>query len=232
MILGIDTTGEACSVALLDQDLTLVASNFRLLGSGHAEALFPMMEEMFEEAGASRNGVSRIIVTTGPGSFTGVRVGVSAAKGLGLGLSCPVQGISVLQLLAAQAFGAERALERLMVANDARRSQVYIQSFERLRGGQFKALEAARVTSLDELNGLLVKGRDQEKLLIGSAAGLVSLDAGSRVEARQLNPDMAALGDVLRLIPEEYYSDQPQAFYLRPPDAKPQAAPAWQQKEG
>ena len=160
------------------------------------------------------------------------RVGVSAAKGLGLGLSCPVQGISVLQLLAAQAFGADRALERLMVANDARRSQVYIQSFERLRGGQFKALEAARVTSLDELNGLLVKGRDQEKLLIGSAAGLVSLGTGSGVEARQLNPDMAALGDVLRLIPEEYFSDQPQAFYLRPPDAKPQAAPAWRQEKG
>jgi len=216
MILGIDTTGEACSMALLDEGLGLVSSRFRLIGSGHAEALFPMMEELFKDAGISRNAVKRIIVTTGPGAFTGVRVGVSAARALGLGLSCPVHGISVFQLLAAQAVGTGPVPARLIVANDARRSQVYIQSFGKSQSigrssdGQLGELDQAKVISLEQFDLLLgqidkaakkneaatkKKGRI---LLAGTAAGLAPKRVIGLIEARKLDPDMAALGDAMR----------------------------------
>ena len=98
MILGIDTSAGQCAVALLGDGVFVRAQPMQ---RGHAEALFPMIEEVLTDAGADMAALRRIGVCTGPGSFTGVRVGVSAARGLALGLGIPAVGISRLAAVAA-----------------------------------------------------------------------------------------------------------------------------------
>lgn len=104
MILGIDTSGAQCAVALADGERTL--RQVSAMQRGHAEHLMPMIDTVLAEAGASFGDLTRIGVCTGPGSFTGIRVGVAAARGLALGLGVPAVGIGRLEALAAQAAAA------------------------------------------------------------------------------------------------------------------------------
>ena len=104
MILGIDTSADQCAVALVDGDR--VWRRAEIMARGHAEALFPMIDDVLAEAGASMADVTRVAVCTGPGSFTGIRAGVAAARGLALGLGVPAVGVS---RMAALASGAGRA---------------------------------------------------------------------------------------------------------------------------
>ena len=104
MILGIDTSADQCAVALVDGDR--VWRRAEVMARGHAEALFPMIDDVLAEAGASMADVTRVAVCTGPGSFTGIRAGVAAARGLALGLGVPAVGVS---RLAALSVGAGRA---------------------------------------------------------------------------------------------------------------------------
>lgn len=98
--LAIDSASEACSVALLDGG-RLVAGEHRILGRGHAEALVPMIAALPDKGRAER-----IVVSLGPGSFTGVRIGLAAARALGLAWGVPVLGYPTLALVAAQARAA------------------------------------------------------------------------------------------------------------------------------
>ncbi|MGH6658946.1 MAG: tRNA (adenosine(37)-N6)-threonylcarbamoyltransferase complex dimerization subunit type 1 TsaB, partial [Sphingomicrobium sp.] len=100
MILAFDTSSSACSAALFDGDGACVASRDEMIFRGHSERLVPMLEEMLE----GRRPDS-ILVGIGPGSFTGIRVGVAAAHGLAIGWLAPISGMSSLALIAA---GAER----------------------------------------------------------------------------------------------------------------------------
>lgn len=111
MILGIETSGARCAVALVDG--ALVVRRLREMERGHAEALFPMIDEALDAAGAAYRDLSRIGVCTGPGSFTGIRVGVAAARGLALGLGIPAVGIGRLEALAAEAACGRAAAVRL-----------------------------------------------------------------------------------------------------------------------
>lgn len=108
MILGIDTSGSRCAVAVLDGGRVL--RHLRDMERGHAEALFPMIEAALGEAGAGYAALSRIGVCTGPGSFTGIRVGVAAARGLALGLGIPAIGIGRLEALATEAAPGRHAI--------------------------------------------------------------------------------------------------------------------------
>ena len=111
MILGIETSGARCAVALACG--ARVVRRIREMERGHAEALFPMIEEALAEAGAAYRDLSRIGVCTGPGSFTGVRVGIAAARGLAMGLGIPAIGIGRLEALAAEAAGGRAAAVRV-----------------------------------------------------------------------------------------------------------------------
>src|ERR1700712_731470 len=107
--LVIETATAACSVALIE-DGRVVAPMHEIVGRGHAERLVPMIAEL------PRGGrADAILVDVGPGSFTGIRVGIAAARGLGLGWGIPVHGYSSLALIAAAAFAADPALDRLAV---------------------------------------------------------------------------------------------------------------------
>lgn len=110
MILGIDTTARQCAVALIDPAGT-VCSAAEGMDRGHAEALFPMIERLLDEAACGFDALTRIGVCTGPGSFTGVRIGVAAARGLALGRGIPAVGITRLEALAGHAAMAEDGTE-------------------------------------------------------------------------------------------------------------------------
>src|SRR5215218_6000453 len=100
MILAIDTSTAACSAALFDAAGACVAHRDELIGRGHAERLVPMLDELL----AGRR-ADRILVGVGPGSFTGIRVGIAAAQGLAIGWGAELLGMSSLALLAAGADG-------------------------------------------------------------------------------------------------------------------------------
>ncbi len=111
MILGIETSGARCAVALVDGGR--VVRRVREMDRGHAEALFPMIDEALAEAGAAWSDIGRIGVCTGPGSFTGIRVGIAAARGLALGLGIPSVGIGRLEALADEAAAGRAAAVRV-----------------------------------------------------------------------------------------------------------------------
>ncbi|MEM9059591.1 MAG: tRNA (adenosine(37)-N6)-threonylcarbamoyltransferase complex dimerization subunit type 1 TsaB [Pseudomonadota bacterium] len=122
MILAIDTSADRCAVALLGD-----SGNYQRaepMQRGHAEALFPMIDAVLRDAGVGLERISKIAVCTGPGSFTGLRVGIAAARGLSLGLKVPAVGITSFAALAAG--HSLPATVRL----PGRRGQIYCQSFQ------------------------------------------------------------------------------------------------------
>jgi tRNA threonylcarbamoyl adenosine modification protein YeaZ/ribosomal-protein-alanine acetyltransferase len=104
MLLALDTCFDACSAALYDVARGVVASRFERMERGHAEALGPMVEALFAEAGVAPPALARIAVTIGPGTFTGLRIGLAYAKGMALALNIPLIGIDSLAATAAPHF--------------------------------------------------------------------------------------------------------------------------------
>ena len=97
LILAIDTALDACAAAVLDTETaTLIAQESQAMKRGHAEALMPLIGRVITQSGIGFESLDRIAVTTGPGSFTGLRVGLSAARGLGLAARKPVVGVTTL----------------------------------------------------------------------------------------------------------------------------------------
>ncbi len=129
-ILAIDTALDACSVAVFDTATeTFPALETEVIGKGHAERLMAMIETTMAKAGLRFPDLGRIAVTVGPGSFTGIRVGLAAARGIGLAGKLPVVGISTLDAIAKGAPGDEP----VMIALDARRSEVYVATYDAAR---------------------------------------------------------------------------------------------------
>src|SRR5262245_51941532 len=134
-VLAFDTCFGAVSVAVRWQSgrrEQLLREAYEPRTTGHAERLFPMMSEVMDGAGLAFAAIDRIAVTIGPGSFTGVRVGVAAARALALATAKPVVGMTSLAVMARRAgalLGDVRTGRRLVVAVDARRDMVYLQIF-------------------------------------------------------------------------------------------------------
>src|SRR5580693_8596370 len=102
LILAIDTALDACAAAVLDTDAgKLIAQQSEAMKRGHAEALMPLIARVIKQAGIGFAALDRIAVTTGPGSFTGLRVGLSAARGIALAANKPVVGVTTLTAYAA-----------------------------------------------------------------------------------------------------------------------------------
>ena len=123
-ILAVDTALGVCSVAVLAGDV-VCAHRFVAMDRGHAEALAPMVQETMRDAGLSFADLDRLAVTTGPGTFTGQRVGLAFMRGLRLALKRPLVGITTLDAMAAAAM-AEAKTSRAAVLHDARRDEVYM----------------------------------------------------------------------------------------------------------
>lgn len=120
IVLAVDTALGACSAAVLDGDKTL-AHHFEEMTRGHAEALAPMVDETMRQAGVAFAALDRLAVTTGPGTFTGQRVGLAFMRGLRVALQKPLIGITTLEAMAF-ATGAARAA----AIHDAKRDEAYL----------------------------------------------------------------------------------------------------------
>lgn len=121
--LVIETATAACSVALIERS-RVVAAAHEVVGRGHAERLVPMIAELPDGGRADA-----ILVDVGPGSFTGIRVGIAAARGLGLGWGVPVHGYSSLPLIAAAVFAADPQCDRVAVILEGGHGEVFMQPF-------------------------------------------------------------------------------------------------------
>jgi tRNA threonylcarbamoyl adenosine modification protein YeaZ len=216
-LLAIDTTFEACSVGLSADESRPPIAISEVIGRGHAERLIGMIQSVLAEAGLPVAALDRIAVTIGPGSFTGVRVGVAAVRGLSLVTGCQAVGIGTLPVIAERGRALIGARPVLAVL-DARRGEVYAQSFER-EGVPFGPPEVASVA-------LIAERVDERTLLAGAGADQVLAELGSfdeaRVVHREAAPEITALLRLGRQAPPPSAPLHP--LYLRPPDAKPQAA--------
>ncbi|MCI6256491.1 MAG: tRNA (adenosine(37)-N6)-threonylcarbamoyltransferase complex dimerization subunit type 1 TsaB [Clostridiales bacterium] len=165
-ILAIESSATACSVALCE-DERLVAQSFQNNGLTHSRTLMPMLEHMLDSCGAALEEMDLIAVAAGPGSFTGLRIGVAAAKGLAWPGEKPCAGVSTLEAMAWTA--AHMGMEICPVM-DARRHQVYNARF-RGDGEKLERLAPDRAISLEEL-GEELKRDGKPQILIGDGAVL------------------------------------------------------------
>jgi tRNA threonylcarbamoyladenosine biosynthesis protein TsaB len=216
LILAIDTALDACSAGVLDTDTgKLIALESQPMKRGHAEALMPLIARVIKQAGIAFASFDRIAVTTGPGSFTGLRVGLSAARGIALAANKTVVGLTTLAAYAAPVV-SENAGQPVISAIDARHDHVYFQ----VVSGNGSSLMRPRVAPIEEA---LRASRFGAPHLVGNAAGILAdrwpTDAlpPFRVDA-QPAPDIAWVAWLGAAVNPDTAPARP--YYLRAPDAK------------
>ncbi|HXG80644.1 MAG TPA: tRNA (adenosine(37)-N6)-threonylcarbamoyltransferase complex dimerization subunit type 1 TsaB [Sphingomicrobium sp.] len=199
MILALDTSTAACTAALLERDGKIVASRDEIIGRGHAERLVPLIDEMLDG-----HVPARIIVGVGPGSFTGLRVGIAAAHGMAIGWSIPLSGMNSLALLAASAPPGEGKVAAAMAGGHG---ELFVQTFDRKK---FTAtgpiLNLSPQAAALKVDAPLVVGSGAEALVAERRSGeaLPLLPTASRALA----------------LPELLRSLECKPIYARAPDAK------------
>ena len=194
----IETSAAACSVALLE-DARVLDFRHEVVGRGHAERLVPMIGELADGGRADA-----VLVDCGPGSFTGIRVGIAAARALGIGWGVPVHGYSSVALIAASAV-AEHDATRIAVVLEGGHGEVFVAPFDRL-------LPAGPLASLTPEAAVAAIG---DRAVFGTGVRWVGTGT-------DLIPDARAA----RLLPEDLRTLPPAPIYGRAPDAKPMAARA------
>lgn len=203
LTLVIETATAACSVALI-RDGAVIAGRHEEVGRGHAERLIPMVAELPDGGRADH-----ILVDCGPGSFTGIRVGIAAARGLALGWGVRAAGFSSLALVAAAAFDADPALTELAVILEGGHGEVFMQGFAR------PLAETGRFASLKPEAALAALA---ERVGVGNGVRhLAALDATRDLRAALPHAASAALLD------PGFTALAPRPIYGRAPDAKPLA---------
>lgn len=215
-LLALDTAANLCSVAVSDAESgTMLAQISEDIGKGHAERLMTIIEQVVAEAGIAINEIGKVVTSIGPGSFTGVRVGVATARGLALALRCPAIGISTLEALAYDARKAHPGRPVLSVI-DARRDEFYTQFF---------AEDGAPTSEpmIVPLSGIVERLVDhgQNLVLSGSAASLVNaaLDRPLDIASAMATGTIAAFSQLGMLSQDTVL---PSPLYLRGLDVKPQ----------
>ncbi len=211
-LLALDTAMAACSVAVHDSG-KVRAKKFAAMERGHAEAIAPMVRDVMAEASLEFAAVDRVAVTVGPGTFTGVRIGLAMARGLGSALDKPVIGIDTLSAIAANAAPGDTPL---LVASDARKDEVYAALFD----ATGRVLQPPAVISIEACLRLLP---DVPVQVLGTAADAV-IAASTRSELIRCRagdlPNAANFGRLGSKLPDT--GAMPVPLYLRAPDAKPQ----------
>jgi tRNA threonylcarbamoyladenosine biosynthesis protein TsaB len=221
-ILSLDTCFDACSVAAgrgLRSLTPGISFAFEGMQKGHSERLMPMIEMVMAEAGLQFKSLDRIAVTFGPGTFTGARICVSAARALALATGAAFVGISSLKLMAMSPRIPAARTRRIAIATDARRGEVYLEIFDR---HSLQSLAGPQCLTLADAAGLL--GSDPIAIA-GSGAEALAGEANQKGGvANAILPDLLpdAL-DVLFPACELPVTDVVKPLYLRPPDAKPPA---------
>src|SRR5215475_11112028 len=218
-VLAIDTALEACSAAVLDTGGGITASESLAIMRGHAEALMPLIARVMNGAGIEFAQLDRIAVTTGPGSFTGLRVGISAARGIALAAGKPAIGLSTLAALAAPLIATDDGTQ-VVAAIDARHEHIYLQVF----GVNGRTLVSPRMATVRDATRAAMTAPAR---IIGSGANKVAAawpkgaEPPLSVEQRGA-PDIDWIARLGAAAPEDHAPPKP--LYLRAPDAQPQDA--------
>jgi tRNA threonylcarbamoyl adenosine modification protein YeaZ len=218
-VLAIDTALEACSVAVLDTESGKVVSESVPMVRGHAEALMPLIDKVMKHAELPFAQLDRIAVTTGPGSFTGLRVGIAAARGIALATGKPAIGLTTLAAYAAPHI-AHDDKTAVAVAIDARHQHVYLQVF----GPGGRTVVAPRIASVADAVRASVNGSVR---IVGTGAAMLAAAWPQReappglVDERRA-PDIVWVGRLA--VAADDSTSEPKPLYLRAPDAQPQDA--------
>ena len=206
-ILALDAAGAACSAALW-RDGRVAAYRRRPMQRGHAEALMPLLLEVLAEAGMDFAGLGQIAVGVGPGSFTGIRIALAAARGIGLAAGLPVVGVDSFSAVAAALPEPPRPGETLLVVIDSKREALFGQYYDDSLTplGEPHVLKPEALLARRPSGPLLIAG-DGAPLLPAAVAARIA-DGDQAVDAIAI-ARLAAAGKALR---------QPRPLYLRAPD--------------
>ena len=218
--LGMDTSANACSAAIVQED-ELLGESFAQGGHTHSSVLLPMIDQLLQNCGLTIQDVGRFAVTAGPGSFTGVRIGVATAKGLAITseIQKPCAGVSTLAAMAAYATAVMPAFSGIFCcAMDARRAQVYAALFD--ESGRVSPDEALPITEMEQR----LLALDHPVIFLGDGAALCHQTMQQRPDW-QLAPAQVrhqrAYGAILAAQEEDYQKPVAlQAIYLRPSQAE------------
>ena len=198
MILAIDTSTAACTAALFDASGTCLASRDEVIGRGHSERLVPMLDELLDGRRADR-----ILVGVGPGSFTGIRVGIAAAQGLAIAWNCELSGMSSLALLAAGP-GKDGPVA---AAVDGGHGELFVQQFDgrSLRPAN-DLVNCPPADAAEHVSASLVVGPGASRLVVARGGGEAEAAFPSASNALRLPADLRSLA--------------PKPIYARAPDAR------------
>lgn len=214
-LLAVDCAANLCAACVYDAAAGKELGRSVLdLGKGHAEHLMAVIEEALKAAGTDYAGLGAIAVSTGPGSFTGLRVGVSAARGLALALKIPAIGVTTLEALAAQA-RATFPGRAVLAALDAGREEIHAALYDEVSVLRY----GPAVSTLSQAATIAA---DSSPVLAGTAATQIAASAG---RAFDIGPTSATADIVVyaRLAAANGEGEKPKPLYLRGADAKPQA---------
>ncbi len=215
IMLAIDCASSLCAASVYDvADSRELGRSVRDVGKGHAEHLIAVIDEAFAQAGKTYVDLGRIAVSIGPGSFTGVRVAVSAARGFALALKIPATGITTLEALALETrdtFGVHMVLAAL----DAGRATINAALYDELGA----VVRDSVVLTLDEAAAIATAS---PVILAGTAAKIIAEVAGQDFEFGQTMAT-ADIATYAHLAAGKTKGERPKPVYLRAPDAKPQA---------
>jgi len=218
-LLAVDTALDALAVALLvrEGDRIDVFAETEIIGRGHAERLMGAIDALLARAGTPLDAIDAFAVTTGPGSFTGIRIGVAATRGFALAAGKPAIGVPTLEALAAEA----RAImpgRAIFAVLDARKDEVYAQGF---------SAEGAPLGRAEVIAPALVAERAsaRDAVLVGTGAALVAAHAPALAVLPA--PVIPGIETIARLALARLDAcggacDKPSPLYVRPADAKPQ----------
>jgi len=210
-LLAVDTALGACSVVVTD-GARVLAHRHEFMERGHAEALAPMVDVAMRDSKIAFDAVDRLAVTTGPGTFTGQRVGLAFMRGLRIALHRPLIGITTLAAMA-EAAKAESGLARAIALHDARRDEVYVE----IDG-------TPEVLLFDDAMRMLRNLQGHASIALAGTAAARACDALSKrfVLSTILQPDALWVARLAAVVPET--DTAPRPLYLRAPDAKLPAA--------
>jgi len=220
LVLAIDTALDACSAALVDAEGDrALASESREIGRGHAEHLLPLVDGVMKAAGVKFGDIDRFAVTIGPGSFTGLRVGLSAARGFGLVTKKPVVGISTLAAFTAPLITQDQAVP-VVAAIDAKHGNPYMQ----MVGVGGRTLVTPRAAGLRETVRAVALGPVR---IVGNGAEMLAAHWPAKapqpvlVEQR-VAPDIEWIARIGAAADPAQAAPKP--LYLKLPDAQPPAS--------
>lgn len=217
LMLGIDTATTGCSVALMDGEVCLAERQTRM-PRGQSEALAPMIDEVMKLAGIPFDRLDGVAVTRGPGAFTGLRIGLAAARAMALSIAKPCIGITTFDSLLAQAQQREELKKEmaLLIAIESKRAELFVAMYG-ADGTQLSAPSARRPDDVKEI----LEG-SSSLIVVGDASEKIEHALKGRIEVQRVQEVEVPDAKIVAALGAEFLGTSerasPTPFYLRPPD--------------